>query len=435
MRNRWFRMLILPVIALTALVGCKSGTGAGELMLQEEKQEKTVLTMFMKIEAGQYNSASVYRNIISDFNEQSDTIEIRVDGLSTGDGYNEALERRLEAGKDVDLFIVNADSVKQLNDKGYFYDLSEQPVFKQLNDAARQQAVVDGTAYCVPTQMAAYGLYVNMGLLRQYGLTPPGNAGEFLNCCQILKDNGVTPLSLNRWYAMTAFAMSRGLYPLYQADNAAELIDGLNDGSIRISEYMLEGFRFFGELVDHGYYGDGLTVEQVDGIKANTSDWDDFIAEKTAFAVFPSGKEEDIKRVAPELEYIQQGFPVLPDGTVSMPSIASRLCVNGKGEHVEEALEALEYLTVSRVKALSEEGEGGLSVFEQGNASVAPEVRPLYEDAVSPGQIPIEDMSLCFDYWGTIRELCLDMIGGAAPEEAAAEYDRIQAEKVSANVP
>ncbi|WP_243009119.1 extracellular solute-binding protein [Clostridium sp. AM58-1XD] len=192
--------------------------------------------------------------------------------------------------------MVNADWVKQLNSKGYFYDLSEQPVFQRLNAAARQQAVVDGTVYCIPTNMTAYGLYVNVGLLRQYGLKPPQNADEFLHCCQVLKENGITPVSINRWYAMTTIAMARGLYPVYQAENTEEIIAGLNDGSIKISDYMLEGFRFFNELIEKGYYGDGLTAEEVDTVKANTSDWEAFRTEKTAFAVFPSGKEADIKK-------------------------------------------------------------------------------------------------------------------------------------------
>ena len=85
-------------------------------------------------------------------------------------------------------------------------------------------------------------------------------------------------------------------------------------------------------------------------------------------------------------------------------------------------------------EGLSEE-KGFLSVFDEQKIDVKPEIKALYEDAVSPGQIPIEDMSLCFDYWGTTRTLCLDIIGGMTPEEAAEEYNRIQTEKVRVNVP
>lgn len=435
MKKWWLDAICMLSVTAIALTGCKSATAAGELQLQPEKQEKTVLTLFLPIESSNTSSTYTYRDIISSFNAQSDSIEVRVEGMSTGDGYNEALERRLDEGKNVDLFMVNADSVKGLNSKGYFYDLSDQPVFNMLNDTARSQATVDGTAYCLPTKMSAYGLYVNVGLLEQYGLEPPQNADQFLHCCQVLKDNGITPISINRWYAMTAVAMGRGLYPIYQSGSTDEIISGLNDGSIKISEYMLEGFRFFAELVEKGYYGDNLTVDQVDAIKANSSDWEDFKTGKTAFAVFPTGKETELNELVPHMKFIQQGLPVLPEGTVSLPSVASRLCVNAKGDHLDESLTVLEYMTLTKSKELASEGEGGLSVFDSKNANGDPAVQALYADAVSPGQIPIEDMQLCFDYWGSIRILCLDIIGGATPEEAAMNYDRIQEEKVEDNAP
>lgn len=435
MRKTWLCLLLIVSLAGTLLFGCKRTEDPNDLQFAPTEREKTVINLFLSIDGSGTFSASVYRDLIADYNAQSDEIEIRVNGLSTAEGYNEALIGCLENEKDVDLFVVNADTVKELEAKGYFYDLSALPTFQELNDSARQQAVVNGTAYCLPTKMTAYGMYVNVGLLREYGLEPPRNMGEFLHCCAVLKENGITPISLNRWYAMTVFAMARGLAPIYQSEDRDGILAGLNDGSIKISEYMLEGFRFFQELVDKGYYGDGLTVEYVDGIKANTSDWEDFRDGKTAFVVFPAGKEGEIESDAPEMEYIMQGIPALPDGTVSLPAISTRICVNAKGRHVAESLEVLEYLTTHIKEELNRSTGGIMPVFQNEEFHFNPRLQALYDDTCSPGQIPIEDMSLCFDYWGTTRTLCLEIIGGAAPEDAAAEYDRIQSEAVAAGRP
>lgn len=429
------RAIIFFSLAAMLLSGCGHVEKPNELQIVEQEQEKVLINLFTSIESEKTSSSVLYRDLIGDYNAQSDTIEIRVSGLSTAEGYNEALKNRLYNGKDVDLFIVNADTVKELNAKGYFYDLSEQPVFQELNDSAVQQAIVNGTGYCLPTKMTAYGLYVNVGLLHKYGLEPPKNADDFLHCCEVLKKNGITPIALNRWYAMTVFAMARGLYPIYQAENTEEIIAGLNDGTYKISEYMLEGFRFFKELVDNGYYGDNLTVEYVDSIKANTSDWENFRDQKTAFVIFPAGNEIQIEKQAPDMEYIMQGIPALPDGTVSLPAISTRICVNAKGSHIEESLEVLDYLTTHKKKELNRGTNGIMPVFKNEEFELNPNLKLLYADTCLPGQIPIEDMSLCFDYWGSIRLLCLDIIGGATPEEAAAEYDRIQMEAIAASTP
>lgn len=433
MKKKYICTLIIIVFTAMVLSACQINKNVNDLQVKSKEQKKTLIQLFTKIEVAHTTSSIAYKDLIADYNAQSDNIEVRVSGLSTADGYNEALVRRLDEGKDVDLFIVNADTVKQLNAKGYFYDLSEQPTFQDLNETARQQATINGTAYCLPTQMTAYGLYVNVGLLRQYGLKPPKNAEEFLHCCEVLKENGITPLGINRWYAMTVFAMARGLYPIYQDENKDEIIAGLNDGSIKISEYMLEGFRFFKELVDKGYYGDNLTVEEVDAIKANTSDWEDFKLEKVAFVVFPAGKEADIEKSAPDMEFIQQGIPALPDKTISLPAINSRICVNARGNYVKESLEVLEYLTSHKKDELNKDKSGGMPIFNEQEFKIDSRLQLLYNDVISSGQIPIEDMSLCFDYWGTIRLLCLDIIGGATPEEVAAEYDRIQLEMIAEN--
>ena len=408
MTKNYRNALLAAALAGLLLSGCGRVDSLNELQLAPTEPDKIVINLFTSIESSETSSSSLYRDLIADYNAQSGDVEIRVSGLSTADGYNEALENRLDNGKDVDLFIVNADTVKALNAKGFFYDLSDQPVFQELNESARKQAIVKGTAYCLPTKMTAYGLYVNEGLLREYGLEPPEDAEEFLYCCQVLKENGITPIGINRWYAMTVFAMARGLYPIYQAENTDEIIAGLNDGSIKISEYMLEGFRFFKELVDKGYYGDNLTVEGVDAIRADTTDWEGFRDGKVAFVVFPAGKEEDIEREVPDMDFIQQGIPALP-----------------------ESLEVLEYLTTHKKNELNNGASSILPVFKHDEFDLDPRLQALYDDACSPGQIPIEDMSLCFDYWGTTRTLCLEMIGGATPEEAAASYDRIQLEAIA----
>ena len=433
MKKTWVYILLVITLAGNLLSGCGQTANPNDLQLAPEEQKKTVINLFLSIEGSETSSASIYRELIADYNSQSDEIEIRVSGLSTAEGYNEALINRLENEKDVDLFVVNADTVKELNAKGYFYDLSESPTFQELNDSARQQAIVNGTAYCLPTKMTAYGMYVNVGLLREYGLEPPQNADDFLHCCAVLRENDVIPIGINRWYAMTVFTMARGLYPIYQAENTDEIIAGLNDGSIKISEYMLEGFRFFKELVDKGYYGDGLTAEYVDGIKANTNDWEDFRDGKTAFVIFPAGKEGDIEKDTPNMEYIMQGIPALPDDTISLPAISTRICVNSRGQHVAESLEVLEYLTAHKKEQLNRGTRGIMLVFQNEEFDFNPKLQALYDDTCSPGQIPIEDMTLCFDYWGTTRTLCLEIIGGATPEEVAAEYDRIQMEAVAAS--
>lgn len=302
-----------------------------------------------------------------------------------------------------------------------------------LNDAAKAQSSIGGIAYSVPLNMTAYGMCVNIDLLKQFDLEPPENYDEWLHCCKVLKENGVTPFSLNRWYALTVPVMARGLYPIYQSENKNEIIKGLNSGEIKIGDYMLPGFQMFEEFIKNGYYGDVPDGETANAIKAGTSDFKDFAEGRTAFLFWAATTKGPIAELDTEMDYILQGIPALPDGTISLPSVASRICVNADGKNIDKAVDFLDYMTSEKVKKILNGGEVALPTLKDVDFKLPNEkMRKLYETAMLPGQIPIEDMELNFTYWDTTRELCIAMFDGMSAKEAAEEYNKIQMEQIRA---
>lgn len=431
MRIKRLSLIILcAVTAAAALTGCGGQDAENKHRVQIENQKQQTRLTFFSSE-GSNEWLNTYKKILLDYNKAHTDVEVGYEGISVADGYNQFLLERLESGQGDDVFEVNADMVKTLHAKGYFYDLSEVPAFSMLNDAAKAQSTIGGTAYAVPLNMTAYGMCVNTELLAQFGLEPPQNYDEWMHCCKILKDNGVTPFSLNRWYALTVPVMARGLYPIYQSEHKEDIIDGLNSGEIKIGDYMLPGFQMFEEFIKNGYYGDVPDGTTVDGIKAGTTDFSDFAEGKTAFLFWAAATRGPIAELNPDMDYIHQGIPALPDGTVSLPSVASRICVNADGKNIDKAVELVVYMTSEKVKKILNGGEVALPTLKDADFKLPNEnMRALYETAMSPGQIPIEDMELNFTYWDTTRELCIAMFDGMTAEEAAEEYNKIQMEQI-----
>ncbi len=431
MRNK--KALVFIILSVLLLGGCNDAEmGEQQVVLETERKEEIKLSLFAPVDVKSTGSL-IYRQPIKEFNEEQDEIQVTFEGISTKDGFNSFLEERLDAGEGDDIFIVNADTVKPLFQKGYFYDLSGLEVYGRLNDAARSQSTIDGIAYCLPANLTAYSMYVNRKVLKKYGLEVPENYEEFMTCLEVLSENGETPISLNRWGAMVVPAMARGLYPLYESLQRDELIQKLNSGELLIGEYMLEGFRMFEDFVRSGYYGEGLTGEYVDSLKANTKDIEDFKAGKTAFffQAVDFNVIEDINTTAPEVDLIVCGIPVLPEGAVVIPSATVRLCVNANGHHLDESLKFVNEITVRIMEQYEEEGGMILPVLKDVDVKVMyPEYKPVFELAKQGKQIPIEDMSLHFTYWDTIRELCLGIIDGDSAQEAAEKYNQIQLEKI-----
>lgn len=54
----------------------------------------------------------------------------------------------------------------------------------------------DGEVYGLPTYAVTNGVIYNKEIFKNFGLSAPGNYEEFLQICEILKANGVTPLAL-----------------------------------------------------------------------------------------------------------------------------------------------------------------------------------------------------------------------------------------------
>ena len=123
---------------------------------------------------------------------------------------------------------------------------------------------------------------------------------------------------------------------------------------------------------------------------------------------------------------------MLDNDTISMPAPATRLCVSAKGEHVDEALEAAEYITYTKAEEFAKEGEGLIPAIKgEKPGNVDERAAKLYQKASQPGQVPIEDMTLKFSCWDVVRDLCLEIIDGMTPEEAAEAYNTIQMEAVN----
>lgn len=432
MKNRTAAFCMVVVLSIGLLDGCGAtpDAGGGQVLIENEAQEQVdrVLTFFAPQDSNS-SEALNYKELIDRYNEGHPGLKVTFEGISTADGFNEYLEQRLDAGEGNDVFILNADSVKPLYSKGYLYDLSSLPAFEKLNEMTRAQAMVGDIAYCIPVDMTAYAMFVNLDLLEQYGLEPPQDLEEFITCCRTIKAGGGTPLSLNRWFGLTVPAMANGLYKIYGAEDVEETLDKLNTGEAKIGDYMLEGFQLFQTAMEEGWYGDGLDGAAVDALKAGDRDLPDFTAGKTAFYFATIGV---VAKVGANVQCQVQGVPV-PGGTVTLPAVVSRLSVNAESECLEDALDFVSYITSGVYRKTVESGSSMLPIYDGVAFTLSDErLRPAYETYMGGGQIPIEDMQLKFNYWDTVRELCIKMFDGMTAEEAAEEYNRIQAEQIAA---
>lgn len=421
--------LLAAALSATLLGGCSGDPEASITTTPSAPQNVTELTFFAPVDISA-SAAKYYTSLIDQFNAENPDIHVALDSVATADGFNDFLEERLDAGQGDDVFIVNADSVKSLYAKGHFYDMSSFPVFDQVDDAARAQSTIDGFAYCLPFSMNAYCMYVNTDVLDRYGLEVPENLSEFMACCEAIKAGGGTPIALNRWYALTVPALANGLASLYGADDPSAQVARLNSGELKVGDVMAEGFALMERFIDSGWYGEGLTTEDVEALKAGTKDVPDFANGDAAFMFCTADTYERVDAENPETSLVATGVPV-EGGMVTLPAISVRLAMNAHSDDLEEAQRFVEYLSTTEMRDQQEGHTGVLPILKGQQIEVDQRIEPMVEVYQSATQVPIEDMTLRFTYWDTVRDLCVKMFDGYSADQAVADYNAIQAAAVS----
>jgi ABC-type glycerol-3-phosphate transport system substrate-binding protein len=95
-------------------------------------------------------------------------------------------------------------------DKGLIMDISDVWEKEGWNDSYpagfRALSTVDDKQYFLPTSWYWWAVYYRTDIFDQYGLEPPETWEEFLQVCDTLKQNGVTPFTIGTKYRWTTAA-------------------------------------------------------------------------------------------------------------------------------------------------------------------------------------------------------------------------------------
>ena len=161
-----------------------------------------------------------------------------------------------------DIIDIDADPYcQELVDEGMLVDVKQ---FLQDNDkyddfyptALRYQEFTDGSMYTLPLEYNVEMTWYNKEIFDKYGLTAPKTMDEWLDVCKTLKDNGITPISVDgvdRWPVQRYLAMM----PFRETGN--DFIINLRDGKEKMSSQIgKEAAEFMQEIGQ--YFNDGFAA-------------------------------------------------------------------------------------------------------------------------------------------------------------------------------
>ena len=339
--------------------------------------------------------------------------------------YDEVLVDRARSNMD-DIYLLNPDTLLLLGSEGYLADLSGLESAKNLREVVKVANTVNGKLVGIPQEVVAYGLFVNKDTFDQYNIKLPDTPEEFLECCRVLKENGIeTPLGANRWWLET-FVLAQGYAELYNGDNTDAEIAALNSGESKMSDYMRPGFEFLKELIDNGY----INVEKAYVSEAIEAEGPDFLAGKTPIVMAYWGA------AISETAYGKTDFNMqvigFPSSMGPMPVVTlTGFGISANAENLENAMSTLDFIVSDEMLQLYTDNNHVISPSRNVNVECTDALKPL-NDRINEGFYVLgSNANMKVEQWGNICLVVRQLLNGASVEECMAEFDRIQAEALA----
>ena len=228
--------LLIGAMAASMLTGCGSNGGSSDSSDSKADSSSETMTIMMN---GSDSDAFMegYRKIVDGFNESNEYgVKVEIQNITNAD-YKTKLTTMMASDSEPDIIFtwplgylenfVNGDKVVSIQKY-----LDEDEDWKNsFNGGILDPLTYDGEVYAIPTQQSTAIMYYNKAIFDKYGLEVPTTYDEYVQVCDTLKENGVTPVAL----ASTA------------------------DDAWLVSQYIQQLSDGIKEEVNKGYFEDGFT--------------------------------------------------------------------------------------------------------------------------------------------------------------------------------
>lgn len=409
------------------MTACGGSGGSDTKLIVVENEDKQVVNLFSPMEKIEANVENVARSAADKtvmMAEEKLGLTVEYVTYTAEDyqdkTYDEVTLDRARSDMD-DIYLLNPDTLRTLGEEGKLRDLSGLDCAKNLRDVVKAANLVDGKLVGIPQEVVAYGLFVNKEMFDQYGLALPETPEEFLDCCQVFKENGVeTPVGANRWWLET-FVLAQAYADLYNGGNTEAQIAALNSGESKYSDYMRPGFVFLQEMIEKGYVDakKALVSEAIEG------EGPDFLSGKTPIVMAYWGAantETAYGKPAFEMQVI--GFPSSRGQMPVMPMTGLGVGVNAK--HGEEALAVLEVMLSDEALQVYAETNRVISPSKNVEVECIPALKPLNDRIQENVYVLGSNAGMNVEQWGNTCLIVRDLLGGATVDECMAKFDQLQ---------
>ncbi|WP_276951124.1 ABC transporter substrate-binding protein [Acetatifactor muris] len=422
-------LICLAAMSVLGLTSCAGRPDPNQNVIITEEKEVRLVNLFSPMEKTDPDAENVARSAADTtiaMAEEKLGVTVAYRTYTAEDyqdkTYDDVSLDRARSNMD-DLYLLNPDTIRKLGSEGVLMDLSGLDCVKNLRDVVKTANTVDGKLVAIPQEVVVYGLFINMDIFNEYNLELPETPEEFLECCRVLKENGIeTPVGANRWWLET-FVFAQAYADLYNGGNTEEEIAALNSGAARYSDYMRPGFEFLQEMIDCGY----IDAEKAYISEAIEGEGTDFLTGKIPVVMAYWGAantETAYGNTDFELQVI--GFP---SSRGQMPVMSmTGFAVGAEAEHAEDAMMTLDAILSDEALQAYTEINKVISPSRNVEVECVPALKPL-NDRVGEGVFVLGcNAGMKVEQWGNTCLIVRELLNGATVDDCMAAFDRLQEE-------
>ena len=431
-KSRKIIMLCVAGIAALTVAACAGKDKDGVNVIITEEESKRIVNLFSPMEKTMPDVENTARSAADKtiiMAEEKLGVSVEYITYTAADyqdkTYDDVLLDRARNDMD-DMYLLNPDSIRILGEEGKLMDLSGLENIKNLRDIIIAANMVDGKLVVVPQEVVAYGLFINKDMFDEYNLDLPETPEEFLECCRVLKENGIdTPVGANRWWLET-FVFAQAYADLYNGGNTEAEIAALNSGESKYSDYMRPGFEFLKEMIDCGY----VDAEKARESEAIEGEGADFLAQKTPIVMaYWGAANTDTAYGNPDFEMLVIGFP---SSRGQMPVMSmTGFGIGANAQHAQDALDTLDIMISDEALLTYAETNKVISPSKNVEVECIPALKPLNDRIKENVYVLASNAGMKVEQWGNTCLIVRELLNGATVDECMAMFDKLQEESLS----
>jgi raffinose/stachyose/melibiose transport system substrate-binding protein len=214
---------------------------------------------------------TIWQNVADEFTAEHPNVTIEIT-VQENEAFKSTLQTNLQAGDPPDLFQSwGGGGLAEQVAAGFVQDITaaSAPWIGNLSAAGVSMFNVDGVQYGAPFDLGAVGFFYNTALFAEAGITaPPTTWEELLTDVQMLKDAGITPISVaagDKWPAMFWWA-----YLSLRIGGADALAQAVADGSWDAAPFVQAGVELK-RLIDMEPFQAAFLAAPWDGAEGSAS--------------------------------------------------------------------------------------------------------------------------------------------------------------------